>query len=81
MHAFSMRPTPAAEHIFFSENDPFPRFNGAILSIAQIIKFVMASAAESELAALFVRHGKGNDSPQANSHRYGMATTEDSYPN
>jgi hypothetical protein len=44
----------AGAHIFLSENDPFPRFNGAILSIAQIIKFVMASAAESELAALFV---------------------------
>ena len=42
----------AGAHIFLSENDPFPRFNGAILSIAQIIKFVMASAAESELAAL-----------------------------
>jgi hypothetical protein len=44
----------AGAHIFLLENDPFPRFNGAILSIAQIIKFVMASAAESELAALFV---------------------------
>jgi hypothetical protein len=41
-------------HIFFSENDPFPRFNGAVLSIPQIIKMVMASAAESELAALFI---------------------------
>jgi hypothetical protein len=41
-------------HIFLLENDPFPRFNGAILSIAQIIKSVMASAAKSELAALFV---------------------------
>ncbi len=38
--------------IFFSENEPFLRFNGAVLSIAQIIKFVMALAAESELAAL-----------------------------
>jgi hypothetical protein len=44
----------AGVHIFLSENDPFPRFNGAVLSIAQIIKFVMASAAQSELAALFV---------------------------
>jgi hypothetical protein len=44
----------AGAHIFLLENDPFPRFNGAILSIAQIIKFVMASAAESELAALLV---------------------------
>jgi hypothetical protein len=44
----------AGAHIFLSENNPFPRFNRAILSIAQIIKYVMASAAESELAALFV---------------------------
>jgi hypothetical protein len=44
----------AGVHIFLSENDPYPRFNGAVLSIAQIIKFVMASAAESELAALFI---------------------------
>jgi hypothetical protein len=44
----------AGAHIFLSENDPFPQFNGAVLSIAQIIKFVMASAAESELAALFI---------------------------
>ena len=44
----------AGAHIFLSENDLFPRFNGAILSIAQIIKFVMASSAKSELAALFV---------------------------
>jgi hypothetical protein len=34
----------AGAHIFLSEDDPFPRFKGAILSIAQIIKFVMASA-------------------------------------
>jgi hypothetical protein len=37
----------AGAHIFLSENNPFPRFNGAVFSIAQIIKFVMASAAES----------------------------------
>jgi hypothetical protein len=43
----------AGAHIFLLENDPFPRFNGAVLSNAQIIKFVMASA-ESELAALFI---------------------------
>jgi hypothetical protein len=36
-------------HIFLSENEPFLRFNGAGLSITQIIKFVMASAAESNL--------------------------------
>jgi hypothetical protein len=45
----------AGAHIFLLENDPFPGLNaGAVLSIAQIIKFVMASAAELELAALFV---------------------------
>jgi hypothetical protein len=48
----------AGAHIFLSENDPFPRFNGAVLSIAQIIKFDMVSAAESELAALFIRARK-----------------------
>ncbi len=44
----------AGAHIYLSENDPFPHFNGAVLSIAQIIKFVMASAAKAELTALFV---------------------------
>jgi hypothetical protein len=48
------RSSAGAHNIFFSENKPFLRFNGAFLSIAQIIKFVMASATESELAALFV---------------------------
>ncbi len=63
----------ARAHIFLSENDPFPHFNGAVLSIAKIIKFVMASAAKSELAALFVTARK--------THRHGMATTKNSYPN
>jgi hypothetical protein len=44
----------AGAHIFLLEDVPYPRFNGAVLSIAQIIKFVMASAAKSELAALFI---------------------------
>ncbi len=44
----------AGVHIYLLEDNPFPQFNSAILSIAQIIKFVMASAAESELAALFI---------------------------
>jgi hypothetical protein len=39
-------------HIFLSEDDPFSCFNGAVLAIAHIIKFVMAS--KSELAALFI---------------------------
>jgi hypothetical protein len=44
----------AGAHIFLSENKPFLCFNGAFLSIAQIIKFVMAPATKFELAALFV---------------------------
>ena len=41
-------------HIFLSKNEPFPRLNGAILSIAQIIKFFMASASKAKLATLFI---------------------------
>jgi hypothetical protein len=44
----------AGAHIYLSENDPFPRFNGAVISIAQLIKYVMASATEAKLAALFI---------------------------
>jgi hypothetical protein len=36
----------AGAHIFLSEDVPYPCFNSAVLPIAQIIKFVMASAAE-----------------------------------
>ena len=44
----------AGAHTFLSENEPKPKLNGQILTIAQIIKTVMASAAESEMAALFI---------------------------
>ena len=44
----------AVAHIFLSENDSYLRFNGAILSIAQIIKFVMVSASKAKLATLFI---------------------------
>ena len=44
----------AAAHIMCSEDDPVPSYNGPILTIAQIIKFVMSSAAEAELAGLFI---------------------------
>ncbi len=62
-------------HIFLSENEPFPLFNGAILSIAQIIKFVMASAVKSELAALFVM------AREMIPHRQTPAPTKKPYPN
>ncbi len=57
----------ARAHIFLLEDVPYPRFNGAVLSIAQIIKFVMASAAKLELAALFITARK-NDSTLPNPH-------------
>ncbi len=37
----------AGAHIFLSEDDPSPCFNGAVLTIATIIKFVMGLAAEA----------------------------------
>ena len=41
-------------HIFLSGNEPKPKLNGPVLTIAQIIKTLMASAAEAEMAALFI---------------------------
>ena len=41
-------------HIFLSENEPKPKLNGPVLTIAQIIKNVMVSAAEAEMAALYI---------------------------
>ena len=36
----------AGAHIFLSENDAMPRWNGPVLPLAKIIKFVMSSASE-----------------------------------
>ena len=41
-------------HIMLTENYPVPHYNGPILTIAQIVKYVMSSAAEAELARLFI---------------------------
>ena len=38
----------SSAHLHLSENVPIPTFNGAVLTIAQIIKFLMSSAAEAE---------------------------------
>ncbi len=43
----------AGAHIFISKNVPFPKHNESILSISQIMKFVMSSAADPELGALY----------------------------
>ncbi|KAL3781993.1 hypothetical protein HJC23_013821 [Cyclotella cryptica] len=44
----------AGGHFFMSTNDVFPTNNGAFLTISQIIKVVMSSAAEAELGALYI---------------------------
>jgi len=44
----------AGGHFFLSNDDKFPPNNGAILTVATIIKAVMSSAAEAELGALFI---------------------------
>ena len=44
----------ADAHIMLSEDVPVPRYNGPVLAIAQIIKCVMSSAAEAELAGLYI---------------------------
>ena len=44
----------AGAHIMLSENTPVPSLNGPVLTIAQIIKSVMSSAAEAKLTGLFI---------------------------
>ena len=41
-------------HIFLSDNDAMSRCNSPVLTLAQIIKFVMSSASEAELGAIFM---------------------------
>ena len=44
----------AGSHIIIVEDIPVPTYNGPILTIAQIFRNVMSSAAEAELAGLFI---------------------------
>ena len=44
----------SGDHIFIYKDDPVHRLNESILNISQIIKFVMLSAVEAELAGLFI---------------------------
>ena len=44
----------AGGHFFLSTNAQIPPNNGAILNIAHVIKHVMSSATEAELAALYI---------------------------
>ena len=41
-------------HIFLSENETKPKLSGPVLTIAQIIKTVIESAAEAEMEALYI---------------------------
>jgi hypothetical protein len=44
----------AGGHFFLSENDEDPGDNGAVHTVAKIIKAVMSSAAEAKLGGLFI---------------------------
>ena len=44
----------AGGHFYLSKNEEIPPNNGSKLNVAQIIKAVMPSAAESELGALYI---------------------------
>jgi hypothetical protein len=44
----------AGRHFFMSNDEAIPSNNGAILTILQIIKAVMSSTAEAEIAALYI---------------------------
>jgi hypothetical protein len=44
----------AGRHFFMSNDEAIPSNNGVILKISQIIKAVMSSAAEAEIAALYI---------------------------
>ena len=54
---FTTRSKAAADQaikFFLSKNDPMPRWNGPVLTLDQIIKFVMSSASQAELVTLFI---------------------------
>eukprot|EP00804_Cyclotella_cryptica_P014837 CCRYP_015028-RB/>CCRYP_015028-RB protein AED:0.42 eAED:0.41 QI:0/-1/0/1/-1/0/1/0/292 len=51
-------------HHFLSENQQFPPNNGAIHTVAEIIKAVMSSAAEAELGALYINARKAVEERQ-----------------
>ena len=44
----------AGTQIYLFEDNPIPQFNWTVLKIAQIIKFAMSLASETELVGLFI---------------------------
>ena len=41
-------------HILLSENDAMPLWNGPVITLTKIMKFVMSSASEAQLGAMFI---------------------------
>jgi hypothetical protein len=64
----------AGAHIFLSENDPFPLFNGVCSLHCPNHQVRYGFSYQISTCGPFC-HGKGNDSPPANPHRHGVATT------
>ena len=54
LHNDSKGRSRAGALFFLSENDSMPRWNGPVPTIAKIIKFLMSSASEAELGAMFI---------------------------
>ena len=48
----------AGAHLFLSKDDHIPRRNGPVLSISQVIKFVMTFDVEAELGAFYITDQK-----------------------
>ena len=42
------------DHIFMAEDEPQPKWNVPVLTLSQTIKFVMTSATEAAMGALFI---------------------------
>ena len=53
-HNESKSRSRAGAHIFLSEDELMPKWNGAVFTIAHIIKFDMSSASEAELGTMFI---------------------------
>jgi hypothetical protein len=52
-HNESKGRSQAGAHIFISKNNPFPKHNGPVLLISQIMKFVVSSATKAKLDTLY----------------------------
>ena len=64
----------ASVHIFFSENESIPSWNGPILKIAQIMRYVVSSVAEAEMNALFF-NSRGDGATLSHANQNGLETS------